>query len=98
MISTEDGKGNCRRGNSYRCIRNPQSLTPSLSPQLQVHQESSVPHSLYVSTVTVTGASGIVSVSQSFGSFGRDYKSIFPARDAKSNSIEKPEFSKPKVW
>ncbi|MGH0181598.1 UNVERIFIED_CONTAM: hypothetical protein FKN15_007281 [Acipenser sinensis] len=67
-------------------------------PELQVHEESSVPHSLTVSTVTVTGVSGIVSVSQSFGSFGRYYKSIIPARDAKSNSIKRPNFSNPKVW
>ncbi|MGH0170948.1 UNVERIFIED_CONTAM: hypothetical protein FKN15_059925 [Acipenser sinensis] len=45
---------------------------------------------------TVTGASGILSVSQSFGSFGRDYKVIFPARDAKSMSIGKTNFSNPK--
>ncbi|KAK6477826.1 hypothetical protein HHUSO_G21445 [Huso huso] len=46
---------------------------------------------------TVSGASGILSVSQSFGSFGRDYKNIIPARDAKSMSIEKPKFSNPKL-
>ncbi|KAK6477902.1 hypothetical protein HHUSO_G21563 [Huso huso] len=80
---------------SFRCIRNPQSLTPSLSPQFQVHQESSVPHSLSVSTVS--GASGILSVSQSFGSFGRDYKGISPARDAKSMSCNKPNLSNPKI-
>ncbi|XP_058871796.1 E3 ubiquitin-protein ligase TRIM39-like isoform X2 [Acipenser ruthenus] len=46
---------------------------------------------------TVTGASGIVSVSQSFGSFGRDYKSIIPARDVKSLSWGSPNFSNPKI-
>ncbi|KAK1153186.1 hypothetical protein AOXY_G30064, partial [Acipenser oxyrinchus oxyrinchus] len=49
-----------------------------------------------LSVSTVTGASGIVSVSQSFGSFGRDYKGITPARDAKSCSLDKPDFSNPK--
>ncbi|XP_058871718.1 E3 ubiquitin-protein ligase TRIM39-like [Acipenser ruthenus] len=46
---------------------------------------------------TVTGASGILSVSQSFGSFGRDYKSIIPARDAKSMSWNRPNLSNPKI-
>ncbi|XP_058867856.1 E3 ubiquitin-protein ligase TRIM39-like isoform X2 [Acipenser ruthenus] len=46
---------------------------------------------------TVTGASGIVSVSQSFGSFDRDYKGIIPARDAKSLSWSRPTFSNPKI-
>ncbi|XP_058874815.1 E3 ubiquitin-protein ligase TRIM39-like [Acipenser ruthenus] len=46
---------------------------------------------------TVTGASGILSVSQSFGSFGRYYKGIIPARDAKSMSWNKPKFSNPKI-
>ncbi|XP_058877399.1 uncharacterized protein LOC131734617 isoform X3 [Acipenser ruthenus] len=46
---------------------------------------------------TVTGASGILSVSQSFGSFGRDYKSIIPARDARSVSWDRPNLSNPKI-
>ncbi|XP_058867929.1 uncharacterized protein LOC117965865 isoform X1 [Acipenser ruthenus] len=46
---------------------------------------------------TVTGASGILSVSQSFGSFGRDYKGIIPARDARSMSWNKPNLSNPKI-
>ncbi|MGH0174226.1 UNVERIFIED_CONTAM: hypothetical protein FKN15_067614 [Acipenser sinensis] len=46
----------------------------------------------------VSGASGILSVSQSFGSFGCDYKGITPARDAKSCSVYRPRFSNPKVW
>ncbi|XP_058867796.1 uncharacterized protein LOC131709355 isoform X2 [Acipenser ruthenus] len=46
---------------------------------------------------TVSGASGILSVSQSFGSFGRDYKSINPARDAKSMSWDRPYLSNPKI-
>ncbi|RXN01039.1 hypothetical protein EOD39_8087 [Acipenser ruthenus] len=45
---------------------------------------------------TVSGASGILSVSQSFGSFGCDYKGITPARDAKSCSVDRPRFSNPK--
>ncbi|KAK6471032.1 hypothetical protein HHUSO_G29946, partial [Huso huso] len=51
-----------------------------------------------LSVSTVSGASGILSVSESFGSFGRYYKSIFPARDAKSNSIGRPKFSNPKNY
>ncbi|KAK1154823.1 hypothetical protein AOXY_G27804 [Acipenser oxyrinchus oxyrinchus] len=46
---------------------------------------------------TVTGASGIVSVSQSFGSFGRDYKGVIPARDAKSNDVDRPNLSNPEI-
>ncbi|XP_058874319.1 E3 ubiquitin-protein ligase TRIM39-like [Acipenser ruthenus] len=46
---------------------------------------------------TVSGASGILSVSESFGSFGRDYKGIIPARDAKSLSWGRPDLSNPKI-
>ncbi|XP_058871397.1 E3 ubiquitin-protein ligase TRIM39-like [Acipenser ruthenus] len=46
---------------------------------------------------TVTGASGILSFSESFGSFGRDYKRIIPARDVKSLSFGRPQFSNPKI-
>ncbi|XP_058867821.1 nuclear factor 7, ovary-like [Acipenser ruthenus] len=46
---------------------------------------------------TVSGASGILSVSQSFSSFGRDYKGIIPARDAKSMSWRRPNLSNPKI-
>ncbi|XP_058867837.1 E3 ubiquitin-protein ligase TRIM39-like isoform X1 [Acipenser ruthenus] len=46
---------------------------------------------------TVTGAPGIHSVSQSFGSFGHDYKGIIPARDASSMNIERPKFSNYKI-
>ncbi|XP_058867839.1 E3 ubiquitin-protein ligase TRIM39-like isoform X3 [Acipenser ruthenus] len=46
---------------------------------------------------TVSGASGILSVSESFGSFGHDYKGIIPARDAKSLSLGRPDLSNPKI-
>ncbi|XP_058871793.1 E3 ubiquitin-protein ligase TRIM39-like isoform X2 [Acipenser ruthenus] len=46
---------------------------------------------------TVSGASGILSVSESFGSFGHDYKGIIPARDAKSMSLGRPDLSNPKI-
>ncbi|XP_058870493.1 E3 ubiquitin-protein ligase TRIM39-like [Acipenser ruthenus] len=46
---------------------------------------------------TVSGASGILSVSQSFGSFGCDYKDVTPARDAKSMSWNRPNLSNPKI-